>query len=1096
MLPVVRISAMAPMAWWYIDERGTCGAGTIPANIRNTTAHTLVAPREAKKDHKSLLQWLLHQPGTARTVNALLAVPPAGHQHMSPPQQKLEEMIRKMVFEYIDGKLQALPANSAKAQSKNKVMALADMIHMYICSERIEGYRLISSILQQVSTVTLRNPKVVVENLAWLILQLVLWQSKLAHNKMVTEDYKTQRKCQKGVADMILDFKSAMDGAASTSTPAALKDDNFIFEMATACLILHMDTMKKKICPMSYENFQRVDAALHAQIQGIASWKEWLEKERATIQATPTMDIVIFTKIIILASVYNDQNFMDVVFHQQAGTSIQAKQAMPGGFLAAKVQSIPLAWIKRIPFAQRLVFRDMFLKELDNIFEAKQSRAMSPALVETFARIEMSMPWSSEVAESIVTKFTKKFRSDMFQRDQDRPQACIVLAIILELLTYRLFPKLASTSAVDEVFCAVVPLLAVTKKRELHSTMFTLLHKILVLPNLRVLQKVVESGICFEKCESLNRALVQSVVHALCTNGINVETRILHTFLAKIDTKTPLGWSRWTLESFPTEAQDVVKYYEGAAEVPDFAPETVDNLAKTPCVICMGQPSCSHGGILFQAEGSHPATNPDWQQAAQVFLAEFKLLLPVLMYHNLRHQIINQKISYLLHKIPAFDMSECSRGIVEYILQKFGGTEHGATYRPYLVTCIRAIVWTHQLIRFEVLIFDLTRANQTNKLKIPLCLQLLKDLLVDIVQVQEANPYDAVRKNFADFCASGTTSGDNWQDTFASTFAGFPDDFEFERVTDNATPQTLPKYYGNKWTRLIPAIHRAIVFLLELPPDVEGRLDILTAICNNFAVLYRFNDQRLAELQVLLQVYHRKFSEEPQIKFLITKFFVSEGDLASRFTPIMKTYIEGDGTKPVEGISVDYLRQRLDYVSDAMGHRLSVENYDPQEVDSIAYRAIQNMTLELLVVSSEMGAVVEQLVDIALETPSVRTINSLAHVLRMLPNQPVEEILAQRVCQVINTDASLKMEGIGYKFDGSLDDQVDPRGKSRPRLLCTILHALWLHSCAQRKRLSPMLQVRSWWLLCVALPRMTHSVLFCQAPGHVFPLGDSAVRFV
>ena len=409
---------------------------------------------------------------------------------------------------------------------------------------------------------------------------------------------------------------------------------------------------------------------------------------------------------------------------------------------------------------------------------------------------------------------------------------------------------------------------------------------------------------------------------------------------------------------------------------------------------------------------------------------------------------------------------------MDYILVTFAGKPAEAQYFPHLVMRIRDLVWRHQMIPFDVFLYDLTRPTHTSPEETALALKLLKALLVGIVDPSGAGvplpkdetitTYEHIRASFVACKDAASNAAPAWgtAEFIAKLQKLFCEGRNFEQLGGtNSIP--VPTYYGYVWNRMVPALHRTVEYLLELKPAgvevaqsiVTERLALLEAVVLHFAPLYHTHGNRLADLSTLLKVHARGIADDPTITTLLFKFFASPADIASRFSDTFQSYLNGAAVRDLlpEGALPGYLRARMFDVQRAIdeGSPASHNAHGGSHALAVAEAA----ALELLALPISSTTLVDTFLDTAINSPALRSFNGTAHIMLLLPAQNVSDGIARKLRQILTNDA---VNNSGAAAAGRSGGSAGG-ARSKAALFCSCIHAVWLHSHVQRSHAGPLL---------------------------------------
>eukprot|EP00039_Didymoeca_costata_P012707 m.184314 g.184314 ORF g.184314 m.184314 type:complete len:1440 (+) comp15558_c0_seq3:187-4506(+) len=1081
--PVVTFTPLSPASWWQLDEQGRSGMSCLPESLRCAVI-SCAGGAFGSSTATSALRHVLIQIRSRWAVQAMLS-------SFNAPDMRLEKVLHDISTDLLSNKWGLKEENPARTRSTMDMAwrALGDIWFLYSLLKRIEPLRCIRRILD--FALRLRGSSNL-HHLLWLVVQPMYIDGSLSQR----DHSITLRTGEMGVMHMMIELYKRQEDLQGDGIDS---ENLSILKMSLAAIVLRIQTKTTNITDCFSRRFPE---SVRKYVDLIHAWRSWAVQYRedfvlSKIELTPE----VFRKIVVVASAQNTETYTNYFFDRLAGRSHSDKDQkqilinnrsqmkLAGNHLVASTDLFPYDWIYDMPFYLRLRFQKRFVDEIARLSAETPPRAFAPSLVESYARFEESMPWTSDWSMQSLQGTSGKphmllhhmsnnqFSPENFTKNLQVANKVIAMQILLELVGHRLFARFMGTCVPAQLFTILSPRLEECTHRELFSSIYVVLHKILTISSWYVLAPIVNNKLHLKSNATLNRCIVLAIVRACCADGppscstfenSAVPSKdVLLDFLKSLQQATPLEWSSWTLESFPPEASVVRDFFQNVQDIPIYSTVVVDGLAK------------NEGLLMFSSEQQCSSMDKAWQTKVAVFSSNNenrRAFLAVIVYHILRSPIVAPKVLHVMKMFKPWELAECSKGIIDYIVHKFSGISQLDTYKPHLVSAIKQLIWTYQIIRFDVLIFDLTRSKYTVEEQRDVTLAFLRELLLSEFDEKVKEALETVKE-------MKSMSDSEWATKFNNQCNSFPEYSNFEALGDINQVQGLPKYYGNFVTSMIPALYRLVVYVLELPTDTPGRLPFLSDVVEKYSDLYHVNDMRISEYVTLLRVYHHKFTEESRLKLILFPFFVSRDECKANFSANFVEYVTSNGNSGVDWVSEEYLGNFLKKVAEST--KFGGLGCRPHALPASPLRPLLESVIELLMLPKSCDTIVEAMKDIVCDNPSAEYINAFANILSQFPVQPTEEILCKSVRQVIEHHPLLQRNGLGYFYcEGNVGD-IEGRLQSKPRVLCILLHALWMYDHAQRERQTGILEQIFLECSCAS----EHQLLYmCHLLGPFFKL--------
>ena len=355
------------------------------------------------------------------------------------------------------------------------------------------------------------------------------------------------------------------------------------------------------------------------------------------------------------------------------------------------------------------------------------------------------------------------------------------------------------------------------------------------------------------ECEMLTRNAVMVISRIILMRGLGDASHLSPSdFLESLST-TPAHWSPGTLRYFPALIR---QYYNAIKTRPLAFPSyhairaDLQNAASTRNV--------SINNTLLNPDSSIDDVNvlvnyysqPDNQSTFLCVLWEaFKISAVVNREPNLLH--ILSLARRILIGFPFSRMASYTATLVDYIISEVEDLQSGVELTKQTKDLLDDFTWKYQLIRYEHILYALTRGEHDLRTDSPRCDLIRYIILESSPFVERLNEWHSLN-----FLGRYWTDIDH-QAKQNAYLKRFPEFFEYEghlaRMGVAIQPPTslpLPAYYENGMVRLLPILEFSLGRIIE-----AERRDLLIDICDRMGILFRLHQVPLTTLMNTLFIY-------------------------------------------------------------------------------------------------------------------------------------------------------------------------------------------------------------------------------------------------
>lgn len=457
---------------------------------------------------------------------------------------------------------------------------------------------------------------------------------------------------------------------------------------------------------------------------------EQLGRRNVEVGFEKPLDFTEYIRLVCCGS-FNTETYGKMIYHLQSGfspASIANQVASTVGskvflftneFEVAAVEPLPMCWVIQMPLVLRFRFQRHLLDE--EIFARCNARntslegtndhaiafdAVSPAVLETFAKIELSTPFfmmSEKLMGFKFNAFERYFAADKFiklaNHNLEYARACHTL---LELLI-RVIPHWNQTKFVPRLLLMLLPLLPSTKNKHMYRTLLHVVFQLLRIASAAQIREVFEATMrnpnSREYTAVQNIVIARAMVTALADAAI-AERRCpdddwFTVVFGQLQLCCPHSWSPAVLKHFPTE---IARFYvEQPVQVEALTAEAVSEFA-----------SKSSFSQLFAVGTEFVAFQ--WPLHLQKLLDDKCHVFPALVFKMIS-QPFPPRINDVVRCITPHEMLERTVEIIDYISTLCNQITRAQQeqYIPHFVRVIKSLIWEFQLLRLEDIITALVR---------------------------------------------------------------------------------------------------------------------------------------------------------------------------------------------------------------------------------------------------------------------------------------------------------------------------------------------------------------------------------------------------
>lgn len=663
--------------------------------------------------------------------------------------------------------------------------------------------------------------------------------------------------------------------------------------------------------------------------------------------------------------------------------------------------------------------------------QTKSTVALSPALVETYARLLVYME-----TESIgIKQFISSLLPVVF-----KSQVWGILHALLEMFAYRIHhsPPHYRVQLLSTIHHMTLVLTASSPNMQLHLCLESVALRLIsglgiseVMSSLTRFSpdsKNVVSG----DSEELNKVLVLTLARAIHVTGYDSASESVRwsvDLLKAVMSHTPHSWPTHTMQCFPRVIEEFYKHIPQPRDTHSLKKEVEEEYRKWK--------SMSNENDII----AHFSLQ---QQTSTLFLCLlFKMVLetdrvPVEAYKVLERLNPRQLMCHV-------------RTLCDFLVLEFSNSALGH-YLSKCVDTMNAIIWQYHIVPVDRLMLCLALRTQEGSSEAQVCMFIIQLLLLRPLEF---------RNRVKEFVAENTPdhwNHNNWYEQHVAFHRKFPEKFTPESLVGGGGGsqaghhQPLPIYFSNVCLRFLPVLDIIIHRFLEVH-QVHKRLEM---VLEQLGALYKFHDHPITYLYNTLHYYETRLRESPKLKRQLVAAVVGNSVKPAGWA-LTEEYL----ATPPEAVTWSPALPYYTALVKRLVLALRGECVFPRglelrfsEFANIGCHALHVTCVELMALPVPPDTVADNLVDVLLkghcEIPSDELgdwINAVALVLTWLP-ESYWITIHHRIIQL------LQCPELSTYSDASLDtfsllrlDLLQPCMRHGiPALTMAVVHAFWHHS--------------------------------------------------
>lgn len=815
--------------------------------------------------------------------------------------------------------------------------------------------------------------------------------------------------------------------------PLAVPDANnpsFVFSMAIACL---WNFISSKAQGQSINLPQ--PRSLSKQIQHLENVFQHCQ------QSAPSMGRIDNHSALLMNAYPVLQTFVyvtDVWFGKNVGQN-PGSQSTP----------IPLELLDLVTYPAKMNFI-MFIGN-KRIFSKNANATLSPALLETYSRllVDNDIPGIRNVVASVLPNVFKN-------------KAWGILHNLLEMFSYRLhyIPQNYRITLFSHIHSMTgVPH---TNQNQLHlcleSTAFRLIHGLENHVVESYFTKHEASSLVSTESEELNRIFVLTIARAMHISGTEQQsTQWYEAIFKAIVEKTPMNWSKHTLEHFPPLLQQFFSQHPAPTESKAALKQRVDEEygkfknMKSPNEI-----------LNYFGEPSSP-----------------NIFVCIIWRCLLETGRINQTCLLVLEKLGARALSNQIRVFADFFVQQYSllGSDTDCSKR---INCLHDMVWKYHVMSIDKLVLCLMlRCYEANEAQV--C-----NLLITFLLLKNSTFRDRIHA-FVQSIPSNYWVQSDWHQKHQAYYAKWPEKFYFEGLREATKSSShnvayLPVNFGNVCLRFLPVLDVIIHRFIELTPVGNGFENLL----HNFGTLYKFHDRPITYLYNTLHYYNHTLAQRQTSKTKLVSVIIGAfSNIHPRNWCLSNTflnYLNAEATSGDWKPDLEYYCCLVGRLVDTISGNSPFPAFDWRfnEFSNASAHALHVTCVELMslpVSNEEIGQALFSIIYKCGETSRgldivnnmQSWINAVALIISSLP-ESFGKILHAIICEVLTNNLSLKdVAPVGKSF--TPDDSTPSSfpysfycfksnaascSVTLPDLVVSFSNAVWYHSNLGQLSLIPV----------------------------------------
>ncbi|XP_074597338.1 mediator complex subunit 23 [Brevipalpus obovatus] len=441
--------------------------------------------------------------------------------------------------------------------------------------------------------------------------------------------------------------------------------------------------------------------------------------------------------------------------------------------------------------------------------------------------------------------------------------------------------------------------------------------------------------------EELNKVFILTLARTIHVTGYDSLIDGCKELLQTVMQSTPLTWSSFTLECFPSA---VAEYYQQIGTTKENNSQLAQSVDE------------EHRKWITMNNDIDIINNFSVQNTPPLFLC----LLWKMLLEDDRIDPIAFKI---LDRIGAKALSSHVRTLADYLVLEFSKVRGQGVNRYF--EKLNDLIWKNHIITLDRLLLCLTlRAYEGNEAQVSLF--IIQMLLIT------CNEFQNRVNDFVQEISPEYWKHLDWQEKHAAFHRKYPEKFYFEGLAEmgsqNVQHTYLPTYFSNICLRFIPILDLIVHRFLEYPPN--NQTNLMDSLLEKYGCLYKFHDRPLTFLYETLHYYEQKLRDRPQLKRkLVATILGAFKDIKSSDWALSEAYLS---YIPAENINwspdSDYYFKLISRLVDTLNGKSAFPHVDWRfnEFTNSGAHALHVTCIELIALPVSPEVVANHLIDIIL----------------------------------------------------------------------------------------------------------------------------------